>query len=150
MYTHIYTYSASPHPGVLGRNDIGALLVSTILMMVEILRLTYMYNPDDMIGYSCSWSVATTLKTRRPALPCLIAEQRLTTMPPKQPAPTKFPSYEEARRVFTGNRGGKGNLAAAGTVSTTARNAPRADLANAWIRPQVLRQLKSASDCKFP
>ena len=64
-------------------------------------------------------------------------------MPPKQPAPTQLPSFEEARRVFTGNRGGKGNLAAAGTVSTTARNAPRAELASAWIRPQTIRQLKA-------
>ena len=63
-------------------------------------------------------------------------------MPPKQSAPSTFPSYEEARRVFTGNRGGKGNLAAAGTVSTTVRNTQRAELSNAWIRPQSIRQLK--------
>ena len=60
-----------------------------------------------------------------------------------QPEPMQFPSFAEARGVFAGNRGGKGNLAAAGTVSTTARNVPRAELASAWIRPQVLRQLKA-------
>ena len=60
-----------------------------------------------------------------------------------QPVPTRFPSFAEARGVFTGNRGGKGNLAAAGTVSTTTRNVPRAELSSAWIRPQVLRQLKA-------
>ena len=63
-------------------------------------------------------------------------------MPPKQSAPSTFPSYEEARRVFTGNRGGKGNLAAAGTVSTAVRKIQRAELSSAWIRPQSVRQLK--------
>ena len=36
-------------------------------------------------------------------------------MPPKQPAPVQLPSFEQARRVFTGYRGGEGNLAAADT-----------------------------------
>ena len=63
-------------------------------------------------------------------------------MPPKQPAPTQLPSFEEARRVFTGNRGGKGNLAAAGTVPTTIRKIQRAELSSAWIRPQSIPQHK--------
>ena len=63
-------------------------------------------------------------------------------MPPKQSAPSTFPSYEEARRVFTGNRGGKGNLAAAGTVSTAVPRIQSTELASNWIRPQTINQLK--------
>ena len=64
-------------------------------------------------------------------------------MPPKKPEQTQFPSFAAARGVFAGNRGGKGNLAAAGTASTGTRNVQRAELASAWIRSQVLCQLKA-------
>ncbi len=60
----------------------------------------------------------------------------------KQTTPVQHPSFDEARRVFTGNRGGKGNLAAAGTLSTAVRKIQRAELSSAWIRPQSTRQLK--------
>ena len=63
-------------------------------------------------------------------------------MPPKKPEQTQFPSFAAARGVFAGNRGGKGNLAAAGTASTGKGYALRADLASSWIRSQVLCQLK--------
>ena len=60
----------------------------------------------------------------------------------KQTTPVQHPSFAEARRVFTGDRGGEGNLAAASSVGAAARKVQRTELSSSWIRPQSIYQLK--------
>ena len=100
-------------------------------------------DPDDMNVCTHSRSVATILKSSFVDLHDLsLLLNTLVTMPPKQTTPVQLPSFHEARRVFTGNRGGEGNLAAAGSVSTAVREVQRTGLFSSWIRPQSIQQLK--------
>ena len=63
-------------------------------------------------------------------------------MTSKHAVPNPYPSFADARRVFTGERGGEGNLAATSPGGAAARNVPRSDLSSSWIRPQSISQLK--------
>ena len=63
-------------------------------------------------------------------------------MTSKHAVPNPYTKFADARAMFTGERGGEGNLAAASPGGTAARNVPRSDLSSSWIRPQSIAQLK--------
>ena len=71
-------------------------------------------------------------------------------MPPAQQVPddTRHPTFDEARSLFAGKRGGTGDRAAAGTAAT-AQPQRHAEISSGWIRPgnvSIIQQREAAKD----